>query len=132
MIILTIRTDSPQAEIGLYDDDKKLKVVSWLADRQLAETIHKQILEVLKSQQLDWHDVEAVVGYQGPGSFTGLRIGLTVANSLAVGLSVPIVGVNSKAQNWSQTGIKRLLAGHNDKLVMPEYGSEPNITKPRH
>jgi tRNA threonylcarbamoyladenosine biosynthesis protein TsaB len=132
MIILTIRTDSPQAEIGLYDDDKKLKVVSWLADRQLAETIHKQILEVLKSQQLDWHDVEAVVGYQGPGSFTGLRIGLTVANSLAVGLSVPIVGVNSKAQNWSQTGIKRLLAGHNDNLVMPEYGSEPNITKPRH
>lgn len=129
MIILTIRSDNPQAEIGLFDGAKVLARVDWLAHRQLAATIHAQLQDMLSSQKMDWADIQGIVGFKGPGSFTGLRIGLTVANSLADGLAVPIVGADGA--NWQEQGIERLLAGLNEHTVMPEYGSEPHITKPR-
>lgn len=129
MIILSLRTDQPEAEVGLYENDQQITYHSWQAHRQLAETIHQQILKLLKKNKLDWADIGGVVAYQGPGSFTGLRIGLTVANSLAYGLNVPVVG--STGSGWQLAGLKRLLAGENQQLVLPEYGAEPHITLPR-
>ena len=129
MTILVIRTDKPEAEVGLYDNDKKLVYYSWPAHRQLAETIHKKLQELLSSQSMDWPDIGGIVCYKGPGSFTGLRIGLTVANSLSYGLGVPIVGATG--DDWQKLGIVRLLDGQNEVATMPEYGSEPHITKPR-
>ncbi len=129
MLILTLRTDNPQAEIGLYDDHKKLIYHEWQAHRQLAETIHLQILELLKSQGKDWPDIQGVVCYKGPGSFTGLRIGLSVANALAQSLNVPIVGQGG--DDWLQKGLARLAGGKNDMQVLPEYGAEAHVTKPR-
>jgi tRNA threonylcarbamoyladenosine biosynthesis protein TsaB len=66
--------------------------------------------------------------FQGPGSFTGLRIGITVANAIAYAQSVPIVG--TRGEHWMADGIKRLQSGQNDTRVMPYYGADPNITKP--
>lgn len=127
MIILTIRTDKPEAELGLFGDDRQLAYEAWLADRKLAETIHKKILELLARQRLGWEDIEAIVGYEGPGSFTGLRIGLTVANTLADSLSLPIVA--STGDDWRESGINRLLAGENQKAIMPKYGAPVHTTK---
>lgn len=130
MIILTIRADKAEAEIGLYSDDKQMAYERWQAHRQLAETIHIKINELLRAQGLDWHNIEALVAFKGPGSFTGLRIGLTVVNSLADGLTIPIVGCSG--DDWQDDGIKRLMNGQNDKLVLPDYGAEPHITAQRH
>ncbi|MEO8785115.1 MAG: hypothetical protein ABI221_02255 [Candidatus Saccharimonadales bacterium] len=130
MIILTIRSDKPEAEIGLYKGQKQIAYQTWQAHRQLAETIHVKLLELLQDQALDWTNLEAVVGFKGPGSFTGLRIGLTVANSLADGLTVPIVGCGGS--NWQLGGIKRLLDGQNDRMILPDYGADPHITVQRH
>lgn len=129
MIILTIRTDKPESEIGLFEGDKKITYLSWLAHRQLAETIHLRLQELLSSQNKDWQDIEGIVCYKGPGSFTGLRIGLTVGNSLAYGLGIAIVGTTG--ENWQQQGFERLQAGENETTTLPEYGSEPHITQPR-
>ncbi len=126
MLILSLRTDKPEAEIGLFDGDKKLAYEKWHAHRELAETLHSKIRDLLKSHDKDWHDIKAVVCYKGPGSFTGLRIGLSVANTLADDLGVPIVG--SAGEDWCKSGIAKLLDGKNDKLVMPEYGRDAHIT----
>jgi len=130
MLILTIRTDKPEAEIGLYDNQDVLVYESWLADRQLAETVHKKIKQILVSNQKDLNQIDAVAVYIGPGSFTGLRIGITVANSLAYGLNKPIVGATG--DDWIEACINRLIKGENDKQVLPEYGASPHITKPKH
>jgi tRNA threonylcarbamoyladenosine biosynthesis protein TsaB len=129
MIILTIRTDKPEAEIGIYEGEKQLAYEIWQAHRELAETIHKKIQQMLSELSKSWNDIEGIVCFRGPGSFTGLRIGLTVANALAYAQNIPVVARTDP--NWLERGIKDLLAGQNDKIVIPEYGAEPNTTKPR-
>ena len=130
MLILTIRTDKPEAEIGLFEDERELKYEAWQAHRELAETIHKKIDELLKAQRKELKNVGGVVVFKGPGRFTGLRIGITTANAIADALGVSVV--SEAADTWASKGIARLLQGENETIALPEYGSEPNITKPKH
>lgn len=126
MIILTLRTDKPEAEIGLYENSRQLAYEKWQAHRQLAETLHTKIHNVLNNQKLDWQDLQGVVVYSGPGSFTGLRIGLAVANALAAGGKIPIAG--SSGEEWLKTGIDNLLEGAGETVVLPDYGAPVHIT----
>lgn len=129
MIILSIRTDKPDAEIGLFDDEKQIEYEVWQAHRQLSVTIHTKIEEVLKRQSKSLHDVQGIVCFKGPGSFTGLRIGLAVANALAASLEVPIMSSNTEA--WVQDGIKRLLRNEKEAVALPFYGAEAFVTQPK-
>ncbi len=129
MLILAVRTDKPEAELGLYEDEELLDGFDWLAHRKLAETIHLQIATILKAKSKTFANVQGIVVYKGPGSFTGLRIGIATANAMADSLGVPIVGTSS--ENWGLTGIKLLLAGKNDKQVIPDYGADAHITQPK-
>lgn len=125
-MILTIRTDNPDAEIGLYEGTQKLSYHTWHADRQLAKDILRVIHEQLSVQHADWPAVSGIVVFEGPGSFTGLRIGITVANAVAYGNNIPIVA--SRGASWLADGIQHLQDGQNDRLALPQYGAEPNIT----
>lgn len=129
MIILTIRTDKPEAEIGLYDDDQQIGYVSWEGHRRLAETIHETIDSLCSDHELSYSQIQGIVCYKGPGSFTGLRIGLTVGNALAYGLSIPVVA--SAGNEWREDGIHRLRSGDNEQVVTPEYSAPATTTKPR-
>lgn len=133
MIVLILRTDKPEAELGLYEDDRQLAYITWHAHRELSGTIHEQIEELLQGrslqQGLSLQDVEGIVVYKGPGSFTGLRIGLSVANALAYSLSIPTTAKSGK--NWVDAGIKSLKAGENDKISLPKYDQPAGTTKPR-
>lgn len=129
MTILTIRTDKPEAEVGLFSDDEQLDYTAWRAHRELSDTIHIEIKELLESHGKDWSDIEGVVVYKGPGSFTGLRIGVSVANALARSLSISIVG--EEGEKWHEHGVRRLASKDNDIQVLPNYGSDPHITQPK-
>lgn len=129
MIILAIRTDKPESEVGLFDDGKKLGYETWQAHRQLAETIHSKIKELLDKNEKKLEDLGGMVCFKGPGSFTGLRIGLSVANAAASSLEIPIIG--ETGEDWVKVGISQLQGGENHKQVIPEYGSPVHITKPK-
>ena len=129
MLILTIRTDRPEAEIGLFDDQKKLEYETWYAHRELSTTLHAKLKTLLDLNGKTWSDVGGIVCFQGPGSFTGLRIGLTVANAFAYGLGIPIVAAMD--EKWIEEGISHLLNGQNDSIVLPHYGANANITLPK-
>jgi len=129
MIILVLRTDKPEAEVGLYDDEKSLIYETWQAHRALAETIHLKIKQVLDAQTISLQQLGGLIVFQGPGSFTGLRIGITVANTLADSLQIPIVGATT--DDWALQGVQALLHGDNAQLVIPEYGALPNVSTPK-
>ena len=129
MLTLTIRTDKPEAEIGLFADDKQLAYTTWQAHRELSNTILKKIDKLFSVKGQTFSDLGGIVCFKGPGSFTGLRIGLTVGNVLAYSLHTPIVG--AMGDDWQANGVQKLLAGVNEKILIPEYGAEANITEPR-
>ena len=76
---------------------------------------------------MDWTDIGGIVCFQGPGSFTGLRIGLTVANALSYSYHLPIVAAQDP--QWLETGIRRLESGETDDLALPFYGADAHITQ---
>ena len=129
MLILTIRTDKPEAELDLYDKDRRLAHKTWQAHRQLAESIHSQIKDLLQSQDKSLDDLGGIAVFHGPGSFTGLRIGISVANALADGLGIPIVG--SGGEDWISEAISKLSGGANEKIILPEYGASPHTSQPK-
>jgi len=123
---VTIRTDKPEAEVGLYDGEDLLQHEAWLAHRQLAETIHSKLHQLLEDAHKGWQDIEGIIVFQGPGSFTGLRIGLTVANTMAQALDVPIVGCTG--DNWQKQGLSRIKDGEDGRVIAPDYGAPVHIT----
>lgn len=127
-MILGIKTDQPEATICLFNG-KNTEVYSWQAHRQLSDTIHLKIQGLLNKNSIDYINLTGLVVFEGPGSFTGLRIGITVANTLAYSLNIPIVGTNG--EDWFKTGLDMLKNGNNSKIIQPKYGAPVHITQPK-
>lgn len=128
-MILTIRTDRPEAEIGLRMDGSVAAQDSWHAHRALAETLHRKIRKLLDDQGKKDGDITGIVVYKGPGSFTGLRIGISVANALAYSLDIPVVSQGGEA--WVTDGMKTLLHTQTGTVALPEYGAPVRTTTPK-
>ncbi len=127
-MILLLDTATPTCKLTFVEGDWRYDD-EWEANRELAKGLLGYLQTNLEKNEKTWKDISGIVGFQGPGSFTGLRIGLTVLNTLANAEHIPIVG--TVGEEWQTEGLRRLELGENDQIVLPEYGSEAHITKPR-
>lgn len=126
-MILAIKTDFDPVEIYVLSDlGDVLRKKKWSAGRTLARNLLDELKTIVKDS---FNQSTGLVVFLGPGSFTGLRIGATIANAIAYSENIPIVGEGDS--NWLKNGVKRLKNGENDKIVVPNYGREANITKPK-
>ena len=101
----------------------------WDAGRDLARGLLKFLSDCLQKQGADWADITGVGFFEGPGSFTSLRIGATVANTLADSEGIPVVG--ARGDDWREQAQKKLSNGENQKIVLPFYGAQANVTLPK-
>ena len=127
-MILLLDTSTPLCKLSLIDDGQRFDD-EWQAGRTLAKGLMAYIDLNLKKHDKTWSDIDGVGVFKGPGSFTGLRIGLTVANTIAGSQLIPIVG--GMGEKWQDEVTNKLQAGQNEEVVMPFYGSEAHITSPR-
>lgn len=127
-MILLIDTSTGECKLTLVDGENR-RDVSWQADRRLAKELLGFLRDELAKADSSFASLTGIGVMQGPGSFTGLRIGMTVMNTLADSLSIPIVGASG--DEWQRETLRRLNDGENDTIVLPDYGSEAHITKPR-
>ena len=130
-MILLLDTSTDMCKLSLMEGEHAERQYhdEWKADRDLAKSLPGYIKDQLNVVGKTLNDLTGIGVYQGPGSFTGLRIGITVLNTIADSQQIPIVG--EQGVSWKEQSMKRLWAGENDKVVMPFYGSEANITTPR-
>jgi tRNA threonylcarbamoyladenosine biosynthesis protein TsaB len=126
MISIAIKTDQPQASLYLLKDTVMLAEYTWEANRTLARDLLKKLHLFLEQNAVHSTDIEGLVIYEGPGSFTGLRIGGSVINAMAYGLEVPVVGAGG--EDWLKTGATRLVRGENDTIAKLMYGGQIHIT----
>lgn len=127
-MIVLLDTSTPVCKLWLHDGQHS-HAYEWQADRALARDLLGYMRDRLAENEKTFEDISGIGVCKGPGSFTGLRIGMTVINTLADGLVVPIVGETGEL--WRETALQRLRQGESDRVVLPEYGGEANITKPR-
>lgn len=127
-MILLLDTSKPVCYVTLVDDRNRHEY-SWEADRTLAHGLLGYLRDRLSERQLKLGDLSGIGVMKGPGSFTGLRIGATVANTLARELQIPIVGVDGEA--WADEALKRLSRADSDDIVIPKYGRAARVTTPK-
>ncbi len=84
-------------------------------DRDLAEKLLKFIHDKLAENGKTFTDLTEITFMSGPGSFTGLRIGASIVNTLASELIIPLYDHHGKQH----------------KIILPDYGHGANISKPR-
>lgn len=123
-MLLYLDTSEPEAVLGLYSVNKSGFVLTkkWLAARELSRTLEVELGSLLSEAGLAPQDLSGMVVFTGPGTFTGLRIGISFANGLCFALKIPIF----------ETTEREVVNLENPKeIVLPFYGAEPNITKPK-
>ena len=127
-MILLLDTSTPICRLTFIDGDWH-QDYQWESNRELAKGLLRYLDDKLKLASKTWADISALGVFEGPGSFTGLRIGITVLNTIADAQGVPIVG--GRGDDWQAIVLSKLNAGKNEKIVLPFYGGEANITVPR-
>ena len=95
MRTLGIDTSSEVASVALVDDDVVLAELSARVSAQHGETLLPRIEELLALGQASRASIDLIAAGLGPGSFTGVRIGVATAKGLAIGMGRPIVGLRT-------------------------------------
>ncbi|MFK8182460.1 MAG: tRNA (adenosine(37)-N6)-threonylcarbamoyltransferase complex dimerization subunit type 1 TsaB [Phormidesmis sp.] len=95
MLGLAIHTSSPQLGLMIQalDDSVDSRHQVWDLGREVSSQLHVKMLEFIAPQT--WQDVSFVAVAKGPGGFTGTRIGVVAARTLAQQLEIPLFGVSS-------------------------------------
>ena len=93
-VLLAIDTAAPHLQLALLVGDHAHTLVEDMAQGQ-AERIVPAIDELLARIGLAYKDLTRIAVTTGPGSFTGLRIGLSAARGLGLALNLPVIGVPS-------------------------------------
>jgi tRNA threonylcarbamoyladenosine biosynthesis protein TsaB len=91
--ILGIETSTLMVGVAILDKAGLVAEYRFEATRSRSERLMPMIDRVLKDSQMTPQDLEGLAVSMGPGSFTGLRVGLSTAKGLAFALGLPVVGV---------------------------------------
>ena len=94
-ITFAIETSGAYGGIAILEDDRVVGEAAFSSRKTHSRRLLPLAKFLFQDMGLQFSDLDLVAVSQGPGSFTGLRIGMSVAKGLAYGLSIPVVGVPS-------------------------------------
>lgn len=107
MYILNLETATRNCSVSVADNGKTLFCKEIASESfSHAELLHRFINEVLLATNLTLNDFSAVAISKGPGSYTGLRIGVSAAKGLCYALEIPLISVDTLAVLASQIEVE--------------------------
>ncbi|MCX6812561.1 MAG: tRNA (adenosine(37)-N6)-threonylcarbamoyltransferase complex dimerization subunit type 1 TsaB [Candidatus Berkelbacteria bacterium] len=129
--LLYIDTSGKLAQVVLISGGKVIAEKSWNGFGDLSETLLVEIEKLLVANKLKFNDLGQIAVNPGPGSYTGVRIGVTTANFLAWSLNIPIAAGPKLSTVGRKIVNKKLQVREmqNQQFVLPKYSTGPNITK---
>lgn len=93
--ILNIETSTEVCSVNLSNDGELIAAKETLEGLKHSELLTVYIEKLFQENQIKQGDLDAVAVSMGPGSYTGLRIGVSVAKGICYGLNIPLIAVNS-------------------------------------
>ncbi len=93
--ILCIETSTTVCSVAIGNEKGLIAYKEVNAGYTHAENLHVFIDEVIKESGLNRNDIDAIAVGKGPGSYTGLRIGVSAAKGIAYALNIPLISMNT-------------------------------------
>ena len=105
--ILSIETATKNCSIGLSKEGKTIAIKE-IANQNFshAEKLHVFIEEILKENNISFKDLIAIAVSKGPGSYTGLRIGVSSAKGLCYALNIPLISIDTLTSLAKQIAVE--------------------------
>ncbi len=94
-LLLALDTSTSTASVALFDGERVVSETTWLAGREHSTRLLTEVQIALERVGRSEQELKGLVVARGPGSFTGVRVALSVAKGIAAGLSIPAWGVSS-------------------------------------
>tara|TARA_B100001029_G_scaffold104759_1_gene86336 strand:+ start:952 stop:1584 length:633 start_codon:yes stop_codon:yes gene_type:complete len=123
MILLGIESSSRKLSVGLMKD----KIFSELSSEKINDTANSLPIlskQIINNALLSFEDLDAICISTGPGSFTGLRVGMSYAKGIALALNIPIVPISTFDSLAHDNNVKKLSAliySHGNTFYICEY-----------
>jgi len=95
MKILAIETATSICGVSLIENGNCIHLIEEDCPKKSAEKLPEMVMEIQNNSGYEWEDLDAIAISIGPGSFTGLRIGLSFAKGLAFSQALPIIPVST-------------------------------------
>ena len=133
-MLLAIDTATRVASLALYNGDGVVAEMTWRSRENHTVELTTQIVRVMELARVAKSDLKAIGVALGPGSFTGLRVGMSVAKGLAFGAHVPLLGIPTldalaHAHTWESLPIWALLAAGRGRYSVARYTARRGIAK---
>lgn len=95
MKVLSIDTSSKIASIAIIEDGRVLDEIHVLSEEEHSQTLMPMIEKLFNDNNLDLDEIDLIGCSRGPGSFTGIRIGIATAKAFSDAKNIPLIGIDS-------------------------------------
>ena len=105
---LAIDTSTDTASLALVQDSEVLAELTWRCGQNHTVELLPRLAQLLNETKLNLQSASCIIVAKGPGSFNGLRVGISTAKGLAFSLGIPIVGISTlevAAYQHAETGL---------------------------
>ncbi len=121
-LILHIETATDICSVALSEGDQQLSLVESGQERSHARLLNIFIRQAVAEAGKEFKDLDAIAVSKGPGSYTGLRIGVSTAKGLAYALEIPLLASgtleNMASGAVSHTAVRELITIHGELLLL--------------
>jgi len=139
MLVFAIDTASVFCAASLVDNGRTVARASENIGKGHAEYLTGQIVAVMNEAGKNFADIDRISVNTGPGSFTGVRVGISAARGLALALNRPAIGISAfealayeAAQHYKNRPVTVVLEAYRDALYVQDFDTDnPAIHAPR-
>ncbi len=105
---LAIDTSSSAVSVALSNQGRTVASLTWQTIQNHTVELLPNLVCLLQKARVELNSIEVIVVAKGPGSFNGLRVGISTAKGLALALNIPLIGINTleaEAYPFAFTGL---------------------------